>query len=137
MSGYVPKRKTYALDFAGTDLDGLEVKLRGMNTGELIDAMEKREAAGEDAGSGEFAELLQLMADKIVSWNVKTEGGRPVEPTLAALREQDPDFNIGIIDAWTTAINGVPAPLEQPSPDGELSLVASIPMDIPSESQAG
>lgn len=135
MGGFVPKRKVYSLDFADTDLDGLEIRLRGMTTGELIDAMEKREAA-TDAGSSEFAELLELMAAKVVSWNVTTEGGQPVEPTVAAFREQDPEFNIGIIDAWTTAINGVPAPLEQPSPDGEPSLVASIPMETLSESQA-
>lgn len=134
--GYVPKRKVYSLDFSDTDFDGLEITLRGMTTGEMIDAMEMREAAGEDVGGREFAELLQLMADKVVGWNVEDEDERPVEPTLDALRDQDPEFNFAVLDAWLTAINGVPAPLDETSPDGELSLVASIPMDIPSESQA-
>lgn len=134
--GYVPKRKTYALDFTDTDLDGLEITLRGMTTGEMIYAMEMREAAGEDAGGRELAELLQLMANKVVDWNVEDDQGQPVEPTLAAIHDQDPEFNFAILDAWLTAINGVPAPLDETSSDGELSLVASIPMDIPSESQA-
>lgn len=133
--GYVPKRKTYALDFTGTDLDGLEITLHGLSTGQLIDAMSKRDAAGE-SGSDEFSELLELMAEKVVSWNVEDDHGQPVVPTLDAFREQDPDFNIAIIDAWTTAITGVAAPLDETSNDGELSLVASIPMDTPSESQA-
>lgn len=129
MPGYVPKRKTYTLDFADTEYDGLEVKLCGLTTGELLDAMEKKEEASEDSNSGAFRELLDLVADKIVSWNVETEDGRPVAPTLEALHAQDPDFNLAIVNAWTTAINGVPAPLDGDSTSGDPSLEASIPME--------
>lgn len=134
--GYRPKRKTYALDFEGTDYDGLEVRLRGLTTGELLDAMEKKDAANEDANSGEFRELLELVAEKIVDWNVEDDDGRPVEPTLAALIDQDPDFNLAIINAWTTAISGVPAPLDDASPGGDPSVEASIPMEPLPESLA-
>lgn len=132
--GYVPKRKIYTLDFAGTDFDGLEVRVRGLTTGELLDAMEKQGEAAADADSQAFRELLDLMADRIVSWNVETEDGQPVPASLDALKAQDPDFNLAIVNAWTTAISGVPAPLDGDSPSGDPSLEASIPMETLSSS---
>ena len=127
--GFIPKRKIYTLDFAGTDHDGLEVRVRGLTTGELLDTMEKSQEASADTDGAAFRELLDLMADRIVSWNVSEEDGSPVPPGIDALMAQDPDFNLAIVNAWTTAISGVPAPLDGDSPSGDPSLVASIPME--------
>ncbi|HEX2657860.1 MAG TPA: hypothetical protein VHU40_06295 [Polyangia bacterium] len=127
---YVPPRKIYRLDFADTDFDGMQVSLYGLNTRQLIDAQEKTAVAESDAESSEFRELLELMIEKFHSWNVgESEDGPSVPPTLDFLYEQDPDFNLAIVNAWTTAIVGVPAPLDNDSPSGDPSLEASIPME--------
>lgn len=132
---YVPPRKIYRLDFAGTDYDGMKVALYGLSTRQLIEAQEKTSTASEDAESNEFRELLELMISKFVSWNVgESEDGDPIAPTLDALLDQDPGFNLAIINAWTGAVGGVADPLESGSPSGDLSLEASIPMGALSSS---
>jgi hypothetical protein len=133
--GYRPKRKIYTLEFEDPDLDGLIVKVRGLNTGQILDIDTAREDGGDEAIRG----LLELLATQIVEWNVEDEEGQPVPATLDGIRAQELAFNMAIIDAWQNAVTGVPAPLEQPSTDGEQSMEASIPMEtlqLPQESTA-
>ncbi|MGW1617279.1 hypothetical protein ACWCQZ_49880 [Streptomyces sp. NPDC002285] len=135
--GFVPKKKIYTLEFEDPDMEGLEVKLRGLNTGQLLDLEVKKSAAereiaeGEDDGhDGAVVDLLQLMADRLVSWNITEEDEvTPVPADMDGIRAQELAFNMQIINAWQQAIAGVPAPLEPGSPDGEASLEGSIPME--------
>jgi hypothetical protein len=133
--GYRPKRKIYTLEFEDPDLDGLIVKVRGLNTGQILDIDTAREDGGDEAIRG----LLELLAAQIVEWNVEDDEGQPAPATLDGIRAQELAFNMAIIDAWQNAVTGVPAPLEQPSTDGEQSMEASIPMEtlqLPQESTA-
>lgn len=133
--GYRPKRKVYALAFEGEEYEGLEVKIRGLNTGQIMDI----DAARADGGEAAIVTMLQLMADQLVEWNVEDDEGQPVPPTFEGIRSLDVDFNWAIIDAWQNATAGVPAPLDSDSTSGEPSLVASIPMEtlsLPPESTA-
>lgn len=125
--GYVPKKKTYRLQFEGDEYDGLEVRMHGLSTGQYMDLFQLKEDAEEDGESRH--QLFELMADRLVSWNVEHEDGSPVPATLDGVREQDLPFTMAIIDAWQQAIAGAPAPLPQGSPAGEPSLVASIPTE--------
>lgn len=131
--GYKPKRKTYHLNFASTDYEGLQVSIRGLNTGQYMDLFE---AKTEAETGGETNRLLTIMASRLVSWNVEDDDDMPVPATLDGIKTQDLDFNLAIVNAWTTAMAGVPVPLEQPSTGGESSLEASIPMDVLSPSLA-
>lgn len=131
--GYKPKRKIYSLDFTGTDHEGLQVSIRGLNTGQYMDLFE---AKAEAEAGGETNRLLTIMASRLVAWNVEGDDDMPVPATLDGIKTQDLDFNLAIVNAWTTAMAGVPAPLEQPSTSGESSLEASIPMDVLSSSLA-
>ncbi|MCX4778175.1 hypothetical protein [Streptomyces sp. NBC_01264] len=131
--GYKPKRKIYNLDFAGTDHEGLQVSIRGLNTGQYMDLFE---AKAEAEAGGETNNLLTIMASRLVSWNVEDDDDQLVPPTLDGIKTQDLDLNLAIVNAWTTAMAGVPAPLEQPSTSGGSSLEASIPMEVLSQSLA-
>lgn len=131
--GYKPKRKLFNLDFAGTEHEGLVVSIRGLNTGQYMDLWE---AKTEAETGGETGRVLHLLAGQLVSWNVEDDEGLLVAPTLDGIKSQDLDFNLAIVNAWTTAMAGVPAPLEQSSSDGGLSLEASLPMEPLSESLA-
>jgi hypothetical protein len=76
--------------------------------------------------------MLELLAGALVSWNAEDEDGQPIPADMGGIRSQDLDFNMKIINAWTDAIAGVKAPLPQTSADGQPSVEASIPMDVPS-----
>ncbi len=130
--GYVPKKKTYKLDFAGTEHDGLLVRIRGINTGQYMDLLGLKSIAEEDEDAQ--TKMLELMVDRLVDWNITEEDGTPVPCDLAGVRAQDLDLNLAIINAWQKAIADVPAPLPQGSPSGEPSPVASIPMEALSPS---
>lgn len=133
--GYKPKRKIYTLVFDGEEYEGLEVRIRGLNTGQVMDI----DTARADGGDAAIVTMLQLMAEQLVEWNVEDDDGFPVPTTFEGVRSLDIDFNWAIIDAWQTAAAGVPAPLESGSTSGEPSLVASIPtetLSLPPESTA-
>jgi hypothetical protein len=149
MAGYAPirgadvgfkvQRKIYNLKFQDEELAGLEVKAKGLNLGQLLEMMSAkatREAGGE--GREEATRfMVHRLIDALVSWNAEDEDtGLPIPQTVDGVLSQDPEFYMAIIDAWTTAMNGVPAPLPETSIDGSTSVEASIPMDVPSSSLA-
>lgn len=129
--GYTRNPKVYRITFADdTEYAGLEVVLRSLTTGQIIAV--RRSDDDEDS----VERMTALMADRIVSWNLENEDGTPVPPTLESIKGEDHDMTMAIIQKWTDAVSGVPAPLEQPSTSGGESLEASIPMETLSESRA-
>lgn len=133
--GFKPKRKIYTLDFEDPEFEGLEVKIRGLNTGQVLDLDTAREDGSDEAIRG----VLELFAGALVEWNVEDDQERPVPADIGGVRTQDLAFNMAIIDAWQQAMVGVPAPLDEPSTGTEPSLAASIPMEtlpLPPESTA-
>ncbi|MFI8301571.1 hypothetical protein ACIGCZ_37315 [Streptomyces nigra] len=117
--GYRPKRRVYALDFTGTDWEGLEVSMRGMTVGEELDL------AGNDISA---ALIVEELTKRLISWNVEDEEGRPVPTTMDGVRTQDGAMILAILDALRQANSGVPAPLPETSPSGETSPAPPIPM---------
>lgn len=133
--GYRPQRKTYVLEFEGEEYKGLEVKIRGLNTGQMLDI----DTAREDGGDAAIRAMLKLMADQLVEWNVEDDDDQPVPMTFEGVCSLDLDFNWAVINAWQTAIAGVAAPLDDASTSTEPSLVASIPtetLSLPPQSTA-
>lgn len=120
------KRKVYKLDFGGTEYDGLEVRIRGLTTGEFLELVTLSGATTET--SGETEKLLKLMSTHLVSWNLQDED-EPVPTTLEGISSNDLSMNMRIIDAWTDSMSSVPASVEKKSPSGDLALVASIPTE--------
>jgi hypothetical protein len=132
-------RRRYKLSFQpGTDLEGLTVVLRGLSLGEVISlrAEGARSVEGDGEAEPEIVRMAKLIADQLVEWDAEDEDGTPIPATLDGLLSQDKTVTLDIFEAWQEAVTGVPAPLEQPSSDGQTSLEASIPMEIPSESLA-
>ena len=122
---FVPKRKQYRLDFAGHDtLNGLEVTLHGMSIGEFLE-VQKLQGLTEDDNEG-TTQMIQHFVDHLVAWNVTTETGVAVLPTMEAVAGLDVDTVLEIISAWLRAIAGVSAPLDGDSTSGLSSLEESI-----------
>lgn len=114
----------------GHEYHGCEVVLRKLTLGEYLDIV----GITADSGINHVGDQLKRMGDKLVSWNLEDEDGTPIPATPDAVLEQDKDLMIAVLNAWLDALNGVPAPLEPNSPDGEPSLEASIPMETLSSS---
>jgi hypothetical protein len=124
--GYRKKPKLIELRFPGDpEYDGLEVTLRGQSLGGFLELM----GIG-DVDKSALADQLERFADNLISWNLEDEDGTPVPTTREVVYAQDQDFMLRLATDWVEALQGgVPAPLEPSSTDGELSAVASIPME--------
>lgn len=132
--GYKRNRKLYKLVFdQDTDYAGLEVVVGTVTMGQLLTM---RTGKQDDDGKDGVQASVELLADRIVEWNLEDEDGQPVPPTLDAMYGEDDDLILAIINRWTDAISAVRAPLQQSSPSGEPSLVESVPMEALSESLA-
>lgn len=109
---------------------GLEVRLRGMDVGELKIISRLRNA--DDAEGLDRADpVLDILGGAMLSWN-RTDDGEPVP--LAEFRHEELAMLMAIVNAWMEAASDVPAPLPTPSSGGGKSEEGLIPMEIPSAS---
>lgn len=127
MAGYRRKRKTYKLDFSDTEWDGLEVRIRGLSTGEYLQIVQLSAVSDDDSGS-ETEGMLRMLSTHIVSWNLEDDD-EPVGTSFEDIKENDFTMNMAIINAWITALSSVPEDLAKKSSTGIGSLVESIPTE--------
>lgn len=120
--GYKPKFKVHNLTF-GPEFEGLEVQARGVSVGEFL----------EISAGVTLDRAYELFAENLVSWNLEDDDGTPIPAVRDEVLKLDRQLIDRIVDVWIGAIQKVSAPLEPSSPAGEPSLVAQIPMDVPSE----
>lgn len=122
------KRKVYNLDFEGTEYEGLQVKVRGLTTGEYLEIVSL--SAPNTEGDRETEGMLRMFANHLVFWNLIDEDtGEPVPTTYEGVTTNDFVMNMFVINAWTDAIASVPEKTEKKSLAGENPLVASIPTE--------
>ena len=114
--------RSYRLKFEGTALEGAEVHLRNTSVATLLIVSERNNYEHS-------AELAEMLAAHVISWNLEDAAGEPVKLTadaiLAAMESAVFDH---IMTEWYRAARGITAPLEQPSSDGEPLAEESIPM---------
>jgi hypothetical protein len=143
--GYRRTRKVYVLDFADTDLDGLEVKARSVSLGDglefdsllqaIADIAQREDATLADQKQA-VRDLAEAFAAVLVDWNLEGDDGNPVPPSADALYGLEQGDLQLLVRAWRMAASGVPGPLEPPSNAGERSAEESIPMEPLSPSPA-
>lgn len=122
------KRKVYVLDFEGTEYEGLEVKVRGLTTGEYLEIV-SLSAPGTE-GDKETEGMLRMFSNHLLSWNLTDDSDGdevPVPTTYEGVTSNDFVMNMVIINAWTNAIASVPEATEKKLTAGENALVESIP----------
>lgn len=140
MTGFQVPRTTYKLVFDDDAYAGLEIKVRGTTLDELFALDEATEALNTaktlDEGVAAIRARNGLFVEKVIGWNLE-EDGQPVPVSVEALGTFESAFTTLIVATWRRAAAGVvPAPLVQPSTDGDLSQVESTLMAIPTESLA-
>ena len=120
------RKKTMTLRWVSGEMQGLEVEVRRVSVDTLFDVaatVDKRMASKEN-----FRAAVNELVAFIVGWNYETDDGKPVPVSAETLLAEDADFTMAIFKAWADALGGVSAPLEQPSPDGELE--AGLPVEV-------
>ena len=129
--GFKPSRTLYRLDFAGTDLDGLEITARGSSMAELLAIMEGADQAAElqeldgakDAAviAGRLREMVAPFARKLHAWNLLDDDDEPVPASLDGLLSQELEFVVSVITAYSTSMTQAPPPLRAGSASGGIS----------------
>lgn len=103
-------RREYVLQFEGA-MEGAEVRLRSTSIGTAL------KIRGSEL---EWEELLQTMADHLVSWNLMKDGV-DLKPDLDGIKALEQVMVLAIVKEWMRATGGITAPLDPPSTGGSES----------------
>lgn len=132
-------RTTYRLDFADTDLDGLEVRMRGGKLRTVFDQLPLVGVTDANA-TPEDAKLMlaqyEELAAHLVDWNMVDDDGNDIPATLEGLKDLELRHVQMIATAWQRAQVDVPGPLPSSSSTGPLPDLPMIPMTAIPESLA-
>lgn len=151
------RNKAYVLSFDDPELEGLEIRARGLSINRAAQAMAladvfdrnsesfspreldrldtlMRMFAGCPAGcTREHEELIGQggghFNSRIISWNLEDDAGRPLEPGYESFTDQDADFTVSVVLSWLNGVLGTSGPLDGTSSDGKPPEVVSIPME--------
>ncbi|HEX3647274.1 MAG TPA: hypothetical protein VHV49_02545 [Pseudonocardiaceae bacterium] len=133
----VRPRTVFNLELDADRFGGLAIKARSRTFGEWTDEAQAVTWPGDDAGAqainAYFRAVGRQFIEHVVSWNLTDEHGALEPVSLDALLGLDKQVVMDLFSAWAEAQAGkVEAPLDTPSPSGETSVEASIPMAPPS-----
>lgn len=107
MTGYCPPAAVWELDFAGTRYEGMEVTVRDLPLGMLLDILEGVVARSPDPGSARS--MYALFAGLLVSWNITDTFGDPVPVTLEGLLSLSSQVVAALVAAWTASLAQPPS----------------------------
>lgn len=98
---------------------GLEVRFKGLKLGR----MRKFISMSEDEAANNVDEILGLVVEGLVSWNLEDENGIPVPTTMEGIDDQELDFVLEIFNAWADKMMGISDDLGKGSTSGVTSPV--------------
>jgi hypothetical protein len=81
------------------------------------------------ASAALLAQIAELLAAKMVSWDLAEDDDTPVPTTAEAIRKEDISMVMEILNAWTEVAMGVKASLGKGSNSGQPFPEESIPME--------
>ena len=93
MAGFEARRTVYKLDFEGTDLEGLEVRMRAGRLGDMLDPSNAEIGLNIDPDNPSAEDIkavrakFEMIAEYLASWNL-VEDGVPVPATIEGLMDQ-------------------------------------------------
>lgn len=130
--GFKPPRTVYRLDFEGTDLDGLEMRMRGGKLAQVFATVQLVGVTDDNMTASDVAIAMsqyQDLADHIIEWNYVNENDDPVAPDLEGLKSLEVRHVQMIAAAWQKAQVDIPAPLPHASSSSPATELSSIPME--------
>ncbi len=128
---FIPEPTHYKLAFTDPAMKGLRVTMCRMSLGEALalDAARLTPAPDAAANVARARQVAELIAAKVVSWNLADQLGAPVPIGVDGLLAQEEPVYDAIVASYITAIRGVDAPLDGDSPAGQPYPEESIPME--------
>lgn len=121
--------RVLVLQFEDPDYEGLEVKARSVSLGVLLDLDEETDAMRAGNGIAQTRQLVNLFADKLISWNLEDEDDKPVPATADGILSLELDHAYPIILAWVDAMVSVSASTGKGSSSGVPSVPPNFPME--------
>lgn len=117
--GFQLPRKTLRIDFEGTDYDGAEVVLSlNKSLRSYLEFAETRADITE-------RQIVELVAERLVEWNLEGQDGEAIPPTVDGLLSlDDVGFFLTLWQQWEKAVRQAvePGPLSNgPSSNGAIS----------------
>lgn len=137
--GFKPPRTVYRLDFEGTELEGLEVRMRGGKLGAAFDGIQLVGITEDNATAADVKLAMaqyEELAAHLISWNYEDDNDQPVKPDLDGLKGMEIRHVNMIAAAWQRAQVDVPGPLPSASPSTPPTDLPQIPMAVIPESLA-
>lgn len=134
--GYV-RQATLSLTFdEDTEFAGLKVRARRPSIRQVaLWSMLGVEKTSVEEAKSELDQVVEMLADLLIEWNVEHEDGSPVPATIDGVWSQDAPFIGRILTEIMKARVEVPPPLAGSSPSGAPFPEVSIPMETSSPSQ--
>ena len=126
--GYRKVPTIYSLSFAEEEYEGLEVRMKGLKVGKIRKLMTA--IHGEDDGESAVSEMLDLLEEGLVSWNLEEEDGTPVEAGRAGIDDLEMPFVLDILHTWLDGMTGTSGDLGKDSEHGETSPVLLPTMEL-------
>ena len=120
--GYKRKVKHYVLQFEDDELEEFECVCGSLSVDEFIEitGLAGRLTA-RDTETDEVQRLFDILAEKIIRWNLEDDDDKPVPHDAETLRKQDFDFIMAIQMAWMSAMADIAPPLPDGSSNGGTS----------------
>lgn len=134
--GFKPEETHFVLKFDDPALEGLEATVREVSTEDLLDLAELLDQVKGKTGlavAGPVKELLAMVGNGLVEWNLTDQADQPVPASYEGLKKQPFRLALAIAGAWAQAMGGIDIPLPNGSSGGETSLEPSIPMELSSQ----
>jgi hypothetical protein len=134
------RKKTVKLTWGDDqgELAGLEVRARRISVERFLELGPLLEADFGSFTADDVKTMREMFLEFgaiLASWNLEDEDtDEPVPCTPESFIAQDLELVNAIVSAWAENVAGVAAPLGGPSPSGEQSLEASMPMEVLSPS---
>lgn len=122
--GFKVPRRTATLQFEGA-YEGAEIYCRLDASTETYLAITRMQRDAEAADNEDNLRLvLAFFVEHIATgWNLEDDDGTAIPLTIEALMQLPANLSLAIIPAWKEAATGVPAPLGEPSTNGNTSPV--------------
>lgn len=114
--GYRKIPTIYTLDMKALkdEYDGLVVRMKAISFGKVRRLITATETADDE----NFSEMLDLIVQGLVSWNLEDENGTEIPANLDGLDELDFPMVMDVVQAWLECMTGVDEDLGKGSPSG-------------------
>lgn len=113
--GYRRVPTIYTLDKVRGE-EGLIVRLKAIKIGKMRKLMQL--TSSDDTANEGLAQILDLLQEALVSWNLEDEQGQPVPATPEGVEDQESELILRIVETWMDQMTGVTPELGKDSSSG-------------------